>query len=126
MKKHGLSCPSATNSSGASLFGIVNAEGRISFLPSTVELTPELIELAAEKDRPEAHFRYTSPCAESGCRQWTGSACSVIQRLREAELPDSLQAPQHCPIRTTCRWFAQEGKKACEICPVFTADNLEE
>ena len=27
---------------------------------------------------PERRFRFSSPCAQGGCGQWTGSACGVI------------------------------------------------
>lgn len=125
MKKQHLACPSATNSSGASLFGVVNAKGVVTFLPQKVELTEELITLGNQNGPAESQFRYTSRCAESGCNQWTGTACGVIKKLKELDLSEFEQKVQRCPIKGECRWFHQEGLSACKICPLFVADFLE-
>ncbi len=125
MKKQQLACPSATNSSGASLFGVVNVHGVVSFLPEKVELTEELIELGNQSGSAESKFRYTSKCVESGCNQWTGSACGVIHQLKDLDLSEMEQKVQRCPIKQECRWFFQEGISACKICPLFVADFLE-
>lgn len=126
MPKVKKSCPSATNSKGASLFGIVNAEGRVAFLPQTVPLTDDLIEAANNKGKPESKFRYTTKCVEKGCNQWTGNSCGVITHLKALEFSIIQSKINQCPIRQTCRWFFQEGESACKICPNIVADFLDQ
>jgi hypothetical protein len=86
---------------------------------------------AAAKGRPaETRFRFAGLCHQSACHQWQHGRCSVIGQVlesspepqtgtgaeREPTLPD-------CAIRTSCRWYAQEGGRACAVCPGVVTDD---
>lgn len=122
MKKQKYACPSATNSEGASLFGIVGNDGVVKFLPHTVALDEELLSLGNSHSNPEAKFRYTQTCAEKGCKQWTGEKCGVIDKVFGMKLEAIGHQGLKCPIMNDCRWYAQEGPKACGVCPLVVAD----
>lgn len=124
MEKQKYACPSATNSEGASLFGIVGNDGKVKFLPHIVSLDAELIAAANNHTNPESKFRYTQTCAEGGCRQWTGEKCGVIDKVRDLGIQQLDEKMQHCPIINDCRWYAQDGPNACRICPLVVADMI--
>ena len=124
MSRPKYACPSATNSEGASLFGIVGTDGLVKFLPHTVALNADLIAAGNNQGHPEAKFRYTQTCAEGGCRQWTGEKCGVTDRAFSLKPDQLIGKVEHCPIINDCRWYAQEGTKACEICPLIVADMI--
>ena len=70
-------------------------------------------------------MRFTNRCETSGCMQWTGSRCGVIDRaMALLEEPVAAQlAP--CTIRATCRWFDQTGPSACSTCALIVTDTRE-
>lgn len=121
MKKNGKSCPSATLSDGAVLLGIVNENGSVGFISNKTILTGELFDEIAAVPEPEKQFRFSNACVESGCRQWKEGKCSVIQRVLDANSAIEPQLPG-CSIRNSCRWFFQEGPKACSFCPYIITD----
>jgi hypothetical protein len=123
MKKNGKSCPSATLSEGAVLLGIVNENGSIGFISNETAITGDLYDDLAASPHPEKQFRFSSACVESGCRQWRQGKCSVIQRIIDANEEPEPQLPD-CSIRTSCRWFYQEGPKACSFCPYVITNML--
>jgi hypothetical protein len=112
-------CPSARCREGALLIG-VQGEERLGFVTPPLPLDRDFIERATRDGRPEQRFRFAEPCLEKGCRQWTGSACGVIERIGQAEAPAELP---ECGIRPRCRWFAQQGPRACGVCPYVLTDN---
>lgn len=124
MEKQKYACPSATNSEGASLFGIVGNDGFVRFLPHVVPLDAELIKAGSNRGNPEARFRYTNTCAESGCRQWTGEKCGVVDKVLTLESQVQEVKAQNCPIMNDCRWYAQDGTRACKVCPLVIADMI--
>jgi hypothetical protein len=108
---------------GSVLLGIHTADG-LGFVLPPLPLDDDFIRAAERADStPEARFRFSEPCVERGCKQWTGSACGVVQRVLAAEAPrEDLDLPA-CGIRQRCRWFAQEGPPACMVCPLIRTDN---
>lgn len=83
---------------------------------------------AQKHGTPEARMRFASKCQTSGCSQWTGERCGVIDKVLghldaiQHELDDRLPA---CPIRATCRWFSQTGARACAACDLVTTDQTQ-
>ena len=112
-------CPSAPLYAGSKLLGVVNENNEVDILREPLEVNAAFVEAANKGRVAEEKFRFVNKCVKSGCAQWTGTACSVIQRVLDtmegALLKDELPA---CNIRPTCRWFAQEGSKACQVCPM--------
>jgi hypothetical protein len=114
---HGtIRCPSAKCEEGAELLGVVGSDGRTAYLPAGLVVDEAFVQVAAEGRTPEKRFRFANTCAESGCRQWTGERCGVIDRVL-ALVPDPPAEPlPKCFVRRQCRWFAQSGRAACAVC----------
>lgn len=111
-------CPSASCSTSASLLGIVQGDKTIALLDTPVKISEAFVERAHEQGEPEKRFRFVDKCIKSGCGQWTGKSCGIMNELAESNpsiKSDNEDLPA-CFIRRTCRWFSQEGGKACKIC----------
>lgn len=122
-----LACPSAPASPGAGLLGMLGPDGRIAHLRTLMQVDQDFLTAARAAGAPEARMRFTQKCQTGACQQWTGSGCGVIQRVLTTlgpgfAPPDPVQA---CPIRGTCRWFAQEGKVACAACVLVVTDSRD-
>ena len=120
-------CPSARCEPGATLLGIVEADGRVAPLRTRLVIDEAFVAKAAQGRSPESRFRFASRCVEGGCQQWTGCGCGVIDRamaalegdLEAAVQPESLPP---CLIRTTCRWYRQRQAAACKVCTYVVTD----
>ena len=126
-----MMCPSSPSHAATHLIGVV-AEGRqIAPLLPALPVDAAFLDAARPHGPLETRFRFAGSCAEGGCRQRTGSACGVIERVLTA-----LAAPENagamaasaatglpgCAIRTRCRWFAQRGADACYGCRFVVTD----
>lgn len=119
-------CPSAPMSEGAILLGVIGSNGTVDYIRDQTLISTEFIEIASKGRPPEERFRFSSPCQESACAQWKFGGCSLPARLSEVapsgEMSDGLPL---CSIRNQCRWFHQEGRDACYLCPlVVTRDRV--
>jgi hypothetical protein len=105
--------------------GVMTGAGRLAYVQPPTRVNADFVARAQALGRPERAFRFSSPCIESGCPQWNGGGCAVVDKiLDEPEsgnqpIPDQLP---RCAIRSTCRWYAQRGAAACAICPLIVAD----
>lgn len=119
------SCPSARCVPGNQLLGVKGSDGHVRHMRTTMTIDGDFVETAQAHGVPEARMRFTSPCATSGCAQWTGTRCGVIDRvmdhLEQARVPLAHTLPP-CPIRSTCRWFDQTGEVACRACSMVITD----
>lgn len=110
-------CPSSRCQPGAILLGIVLSDGSVAFAKDRIAVDGAFVENARQGRAPESRFRFSTPCASSGCQQWTGNRCgvidSVLDQVGRTGLADSLP---ECSIRGQCRWFDQSGSRACSIC----------
>ena len=131
-KPSGFSCPSSKCESGATLIGIVGENGKVGHLASPLIVDDNFVEKTSPENNQgvpaERRFRFSSPCAENKCGQWTGNACGVIGRvmthLEEAKIPLNAKLPP-CTIRSSCRWYNQRQEKACMACSFVVTDNRE-
>jgi hypothetical protein len=114
-----LACPSApVDEHDARVFGVVSGTPdapEIAYLEEPVPLTPELRALTGEL-HPGEVFRVTSRCMEGRCREFANGRCSLGDRV-VAKLPVASVGLPPCSIRSSCRWFAEQGAKACLRCP---------
>lgn len=113
-------CPSAPAADGAILLGVVGADGQVGYVQPLLTIDADFLDRARSKGAPEERFRFASPCVESGCGYWTGSACGVIEQVLQRHAVGDLPAAEdlpHCMIRSACRWYAQAGRDACGVCP---------
>ena len=125
MKDGPALCPSAKCEPGASLLGIVQADGKVGYLGEPLTIGEEFVERAHAGRTPERRFRFADTCVEGRCRQWTGSRCGVIDKvLKELEAAEAEPLPR-CGIRPHCRWFRQSGAAACAACPLVITDTRE-
>ena len=128
-KKHepdSLLCPSAPAAEGAILLGVLSADGAVDYLPSEMAASSEFIAIARQGRAPEQRFRFSSPCQQCRCKQWTGSACGLPTRLSDLLADQKVSGPlPQCSIRPRCRWFYQSGADACRICPLVVTQDSE-
>ncbi len=69
-------------------------------------------------------MRFAAACQTTGCTQWTGGGCGVVEKvLFHLAVPQTADAPlPPCLIRATCRWFSQQGARACGVCDLVVTD----
>lgn len=120
-------CPSHHCQEGAILLGVVTGDGRVAFSSDRIVVNEEFVQIARAGRTPEKRFRFGGKCVQSGCRQWTGKRCGLIDSIVEAAKPEVANATlPECSIRSECRWFYQSGDEACAICPEVITDLREE
>ncbi len=113
------SCPSGRAVNGASLIGIVGGDARLGYLSRAIPLDDAFLERVRGRE-PMRRFRFSEPCIEAGCEQWTGSSCGLIDEVLDGAdeaIDAAAERLPRCPIRKSCRWFHQVGRDACGVCP---------
>jgi hypothetical protein len=122
---HDIDCPSAQPDSKASrIYGVMTGPAdhrRVGYLTETIKPTPELLALSGEA-KPTQLFRIAAPCMNGACRHFNG-ACTLAQRIVDMA-PVVVDGLPECQIRPTCRWYLQEGAKACVRCPQIMTDKV--
>jgi hypothetical protein len=127
-------CPSGVCHEDSSIIGVMTEQGRLAYLPMPVMMDTAFASRLQDAGHPERRYRFSQPCIESACSQWTGEGCGVIDHVldddtgspctehhRTASHPGSGVLPT-CAIRRDCRWFFQRGTAACGTCPTIVAD----
>jgi hypothetical protein len=117
------SCPSRACEPGVRLLGVMRPSGHLAYLQTAVLVDEAFVARARAEGSPERRFRFTGRCLEDACPQWTGDRCAVADEVVSSipvAGPSRLPA---CPIRRTCRWFAQSGAAACRVCDQVVADS---
>ena len=114
-----LLCPSAQpGMQGLRLLGVLEptAEGpRLAYLNEDVPVTDDVLGLASPA-QPTEVFRLAAHCEERRCTHFDGERCKLATRIVQI-LPAVVEALPICLIRSSCRWYEQEGKEACFRCP---------
>lgn len=119
-----LLCPSAQpdtpNSTALGVMtGTVDAPYFMHFqTPQAV--TDELLALA-QPVMPTEVFRFAAPCAENKCVHFDGESCQLVKNVVH-QYSEATQHLPRCHIRSTCRWWQQEGASACLRCPQVVTD----
>jgi hypothetical protein len=118
-------CPSSQpDKDNAVVFGVVEGtieEPRVAYLERSQPVNEEIQQLSAPVKATEM-MRLASPCHEQGCVHFDGSDCRLAQRIVE-QLPTVTETLPACQIRSSCRWWQQEGKSACLRCPQVVTEN---
>ena len=117
-------CPSGPCQEGAILLGVMTQGGTLAYVQPPTRVDADFVARAKAMGRPESRFRFSVPCIEAGCPQWTGKGCAVVDKVLEEEEPVTTESGRlpRCAIRSTCRWFSQRGAAACAVCPLVVAD----
>jgi hypothetical protein len=103
----------------------MTSDGTLGYVQPPTRVDADFVVRAEALGRPESRFRFSVPCIEGGCPQWTGSGCGVVDEVLEHEQPpEAIQLARlpKCGIRSSCRWYAQRGAAACGVCPLVVAD----
>jgi hypothetical protein len=112
-------CPSAQpEMTGSVAFGVVGgtaAEPRVSWIERPVPVTEGLLALTGPVP-PTQVLRIAAPCQENACCHFDGADCRLATKLVQL-MPAVTQSLPPCRIRPDCRWFLQEGRAACAVCP---------
>jgi hypothetical protein len=118
-------CPSAdAEMSGSTIFGIVVGTPESPYvvhLDRVKPIPPELLALDSPV-KPSEIFRIAAPCIENGCKHFDGTNCRLTARIVDG-LPTVTERIPACAIRSTCRWWYQEGAAACARCQQVVRDN---
>jgi hypothetical protein len=98
---------------------VVRSDQKVAILDPPIPVNDEFVETVTAAGNAEERFRFADKCIQCGCKQWTGSSCGVMDALAMENhlleiIDENLPA---CAIRPDCRWYSQEGAKACMICP---------
>ncbi len=124
-KSQQLMCPSAEpDMEGSVIFGMVvgtATEPKLMHFDRVKQIPPALLALDSPV-RPTEIFRIASTCIENGCEHFDGTNCRLTSRIID-ELPVVTEQIPACPIRSTCRWWYQEGAAACQRCQQVVRDN---
>jgi len=114
-----IDCPSnLASAEGGRIYAMMTGTPeapRLGYLSEALPVTDDLLALAGNR-LPTELFRIAAPCAESACKHFRGGACTLAQRIVDGMEP-VVNALPACRIRSTCRWFKQEGGAACVRCP---------
>lgn len=118
-------CPSAQpDMAGAQVFGVLTgtpeAGLRVGYLTETQPVAPDLL-AASGPAAPTEVMRIAAPCMGTGCGHFDGANCQLAARVA-AMLDPVVRGLPRCAIRSTCRWFRQEGGAACVRCPQVVTD----
>lgn len=112
-------CPSAQPDMGDSVvFGLVEGtptDPRVAYLDRPVRLTPQILATAAPVEPTEV-FRIGAPCAAGCCQHFVDNRCTLAGRI-VGLLPAVVTSAPPCALRPRCRWWQQEGVRACVRCP---------
>ena len=118
-------CPSANpDMEGAKLFGVIGGTvdaPRMIHMAEPLPVTDELLALSGPVNPTEV-FRFTATCAGTQCQHFDGHDCSLATRIVQLMPPVTAELPV-CSIRTTCRWWLQEGAAACYRCPQIVSNS---
>jgi len=110
----------------ARVLGVVSGEAdtpRLAYLNERVPATPELLAEAAPAEPGEV-FRLAARCEQSRCTHFDGGRCQLAARIVESLAVVSDKLPP-CIIRSSCRWYSQEGAQACYRCPQIVTLNVD-
>lgn len=122
-------CPSGRCRPGSTLLGIRGPDGTLLYTPRLPPLDEELAERFTSGGGTSA-YRFAETCVTDRCLHWNGSACVLAAALVQPDAvpadapvqPDPSVGLPRCAIRATCRWFFQEGRNACAVCPLVLRD----
>jgi hypothetical protein len=114
-----LLCPSAQpGMTGLRLLGVIEttADGaRVAYLNEDIPVTDELLGQTGSLP-PTRIFRLAANCEEKACTHFDNHRCNLVTRIVNI-LPAVVDGLPVCVIRSTCRWYMQEGHSACVRCP---------
>lgn len=126
-------CPSSSVERATVFLGMVMPSGKVAFMTPAPPVDRDFLDSLTEEDeRIEERFRLAGPCVEEQCAYWSGRNCRLgveLSGLRpetEKEQGGGVRTLPACGIRKRCRWFAENGARACGVCPYVVTDNTSD
>ena len=120
-----MDCPSAPLADpNARVFGVVQGVDapRVHYLQSPIPVSDDLLKLN-ESLHLSVVVRAAAPCAEDLCRHHSQGSCQLATRIVK-DLPEVSSAIPKCGLRSSCKWWSEQGVAACHRCPqVATASS---
>lgn len=101
----------------------VDGQAFLHHLADKVAVTPDVLALAGTASVGHV-FRIAAACATSACSHFDGEDCRLASKLIHGAT-DRVKALPPCRIRRNCRWYVQEGKAACFVCPLILSETAE-
>ncbi len=121
-------CPITECELGAKLIGVKIDNDTFDFLKENIIVDEDLFNVVTAVSNPEKRFRFSNVCLENGCKHWQSESCGclrkVLSNVESLLLNKDTTLPQ-CSIRERCRWFHQEGRMACDVCPLLSIKNKD-
>lgn len=117
-------CPAFPAVEGALIIG-VNEQGTTSFLPRTITIDKDFVSMTREEPLSEK-FRFAGNCARYSCLHFRKGSCHLIQQELLAKSPPvkASELPK-CAIRKNCKWYAEKGFYACNVCSRLAQVRME-
>src|ERR1700722_14042947 len=81
MAESAILCPSWKCEAGASVIGIVLADGSVAFSKERIVIDASFVEIARQGRSPEKRFRFSGTCKRAACVQWADSKCGLVDRI---------------------------------------------
>jgi hypothetical protein len=107
------------------MFGVVGGTAEhpmVGYLTQAVPVTEEVLAASQPVD-PQEVFRIAGRCAEAACAHFEAGGCSLGSRVVSLGMPVVDRLPR-CAIRSTCRWWAEQGNDVCFRCPAVVTRNM--
>jgi len=112
-------CPSAQpGMDDAHVLGVMeerNGSRQVTYIDEAIPVTEELL-ARMHGVEPTEIIRISARCDEKRCAHFDGTRCQLATRVVNS-LPVVVDLLPACTIRSTCRWYVQEGPPACQRCP---------
>jgi hypothetical protein len=110
-----LDCPSMLPGLARGVIAkVVKNEERLKFLAEEISV-PTSLSLAVDSETVLKRARFVGLCRTVECGHWTGVSCRLGHAIASVEVQSAGElAP--CAIRSSCRWFKENGSAACAPC----------
>lgn len=116
-------CPSAPLTNESFLFGRIDKHGQVQYMDGVISVHLNTFE---KIKCPEKHFRFTMPCKSTECAQWQNGKCSIGTTLKLSDISHlDHSISENCAIKSSCRWFYQEGETACYSCKYLRTSTVD-
>ncbi|MFJ9598225.1 hypothetical protein ACIRS3_36460 [Streptomyces virginiae] len=104
-------------------------DGRLGYLRPALPVDQYFVDACERNGDPESRLRFANECQQGECENWSGRDYSLVGRLISAGADSPAEASDsrlpRCAIRAYCRWFTQEGSRACRVCPIVVYREAE-
>lgn len=110
-----LDCPSILPGLARGVIAkVVPGQERLEFLAKEIPV-PKTLLIAVDTQTVLERARFVGSCRTVECGHWTGVSCRLGHAIATTQMPQSVELPP-CSIRSSCRWYKENGPTACMPC----------